>query len=80
MPSVEDKFKQVLLEDGPESLVLVETKMVRGSTHDKDRVSLTTLVDGDNLDEELSELRDAAKLEMADRRKFNPDNFGEDDG
>lgn len=79
MTGVEDKFLQVLTEDGPDSLVLVDTKMVRGSTHDKDRVTLTGLVDGNNLNEELTRMRDAAKLEMAERRAFQPDSGDDDD-
>lgn len=74
MAGTEDKFTQVLLDEGPDGYVLVESKMVRGSTHDKDRVSLTALVESDNLTTELANLREAQKLDMSDRRAYDPEN------
>lgn len=73
MAGVEDKFVQTLVDEGPESLVLVESKMVRGSTHDKDRTTFTRLVDAGDLNNELESLRDAQKADMVDRRNFEPE-------
>lgn len=72
----EDQFVQTLLAEGPGSQVLVESKMTRGSTHDKDRTTFTRLVPADDLNAGLEGLRDAQKADMADRRAFQP---GEDD-
>jgi len=76
----EDKFVQTLLEEGPGGFLLVESKMVRGSTHDKDRTTFTALVEADKLSEELADLRDAQKLDMADRRAYDPEGNPNDQG
>lgn len=70
----QDKFVQTLLEEGPDGYVLVESKMVRGSTHDKDRTTMTRLVGTDSLTEGLADLRELQKLDMADRRSYDPEN------
>lgn len=70
---IADRFAQVLLDEGPEGYVLVESKMTRGSTHDKDRVSLTALVPAAELNDKLGDLRESQKADMVDRRAFQPD-------
>lgn len=79
MTGTQDKFAQVLLEEGPGGYVLVESKMTRGSTHDKDRTTITKLVDTDDLTEELADLRALQQLDMADRRGFDPEAEDEDE-
>lgn len=69
----EDSFVQTLLEDGPDGYVLVESKMVRGSTHDKDRSTFTRLVEADNFAQELSSMRELQKLDMSERRAYDPE-------
>jgi len=70
----EDKFVQALLEEGPDGYVLVESKMVRGSTHDKDRTTFTKLVDAEELTAAAADLRELQKIDMADRRAYDPEN------
>ena len=70
----EDKFVQVLLNEGPDGYALVESKMVRGSTHDKDRTTFTKLVNAENLTEELEDLTVAQSLDMSKRRAYDPEN------
>lgn len=71
---VEDKFIQTLLEEGPDGYILVESKMSRGSTHDKDRTTFTRLVEADDFANELANLRELQKLDMSDRRSYDPEN------
>jgi hypothetical protein len=46
--------------------------MKRGSTHDSDKSSFTTLVPTDELNESLDRLRDAQVADMRDRRAADP--------
>lgn len=64
--------ERLLAEDG--DMVVIESKMARGSTHDKDRTTFTTAVSKDNFAEEVSDIREAQKLDMADRRAYDPEN------
>lgn len=68
-----DKFVQTLLEEGPDGFILVESKMTRGSTHDKDRTTFTRLVEADNFAQELENLRQLQKLDMSERRAYDPE-------
>jgi hypothetical protein len=51
--------------------------MVRGSTHDKDRTTFTRLVEADDFAEQLASVRELQKLDMADRRAYDPENPNE---
>jgi len=76
MPDIEDKFVQALVEGGPDGYVLVESKMVRGSTHDKDRTKMTRLVEAGSLIDELDDLRALQTRDMTQRRDYDPDEEG----
>ena len=71
-PDEEIIVDRLLAEGG--DLVVVETKMVRGSTHNKDRTTFVAGVSKDNFAEEMADLRDAQKLDMSQRRAYDPDN------
>ena len=73
----EDRFVTALLEEGPDGYTLVESKMKRGSTHDFDRSTFTRLVEADDFAEQLASMRELQKLDMADRRAYDPENPGE---
>lgn len=69
----EDSFVQLLKDEGPDGYVLVESKMVRGSTHDKDRTTFTKLVETEGFAENLANLRELQKLDMSERRAYDPE-------
>lgn len=70
-PTDEVLVERLLAEDG--DMVVIETKMVRGSTHDKDRTTVTAALPKDGFAEELSELRTAQQTDMTERRAYDPD-------
>jgi len=76
MSGIEDKFVQALAEGGPDGYVLVESKMVRGSTHDKDRTKMTRLIESDSLNDGLDDLRELQQRDMSERRAYDPEQEG----
>ena len=74
-PTEETIVEELLAEDG--DLVVVETKMERGSTHNKDRTTFTAAVSKDNFAEDLQQVRDMQKADMATRRAFDPAEGGD---
>jgi hypothetical protein len=72
MPTEETVVEELLAEDG--GLVVVESKMERGSTHNKDRTTFTAAVSKDNFAEDLQQIRDMQKTDMAARAAFDPNN------
>ena len=78
IPNDETIVERLLAEDG--DLVVVEAKMARGSTHNKDRTTFTGAVSKDNFAEELADLRDAQKLDMSQRRAYDPESNPNDVG
>lgn len=77
LPEDADTVERLLAEDG--DMVVVESKMERGSTHNKDRTTYTAAVSKDDFAEELGNLRDAQKADMIDRARFDPEDHTEDD-
>lgn len=61
-----------LLAEG-DDLVVVESKMERGSTHNKDRTTFTSTVRKDNFADDLQEIRDRQKADLAARAAFGPE-------
>lgn len=76
-PEDADVVERLLAEEG--DLVVVEAKMARGSTHNKDRTTYTAAVSKDNFAEEMGDLRDAQKADMIERARFDPEDHTEDD-
>ena len=70
-PNDEVIAERLLAEDG--DLVVVESKMVRGSTHNKDRTTFFAAVSKNSFADELQELRDAQSTDMSQRREYQPD-------
>jgi hypothetical protein len=75
MPDDEILAERLLAEEG--DMVVVESKMVRGSTHNKDRTTFVSAVSKDNFAEEVADLRDMQKLDMSERAAYDPENPGE---
>lgn len=74
---IEDDYVSFIADHGPEKYVLVEMKMTRGSTHDKDRAKVAGLVGKADLAGGMERMRDHLKAHMADARSFDPDGASE---
>ena len=72
MEDTEDIAAALLTDDGL-GHVVVEARMERGTTHDKDRTKAYAAIRKDELDAGLDRLRGALEDDMIARRGFDPD-------
>lgn len=77
MTNEKETLKEVLINEGPDGYMMVESTMKRGSTHNSDKTRFTSLVSRDDFANEVGNLRDAQKADMVNRRSFDPDEGGD---
>lgn len=66
-PNDEAVTERLLAENG--DMVVVESKMTRGSTHDKDRTTFTAAVSKDSFADDLEQIRNHQANDMNARRR-----------